>query len=185
MQLYRNGGLNARIAFNAMSGYDINRVIPETQNALGFLGDDMFKYLGPGEDVMATDPQYADVMRWSASKRLSVETRREHRRDPERVRGSRPVYDVGKLKWRARATGSRATNSSRGRRRSGRLGPADRSRAGRAAPRLQDDEGEQRTDVPDDGRDERRSVAAVPEPLLRHHRPDASPGRRACRPRSG
>ena len=73
MQLYRNGGLNARIAFNAMSGYDINRVIPETQNALGFLGDDMFKYLGPGEDVMATDPQYADVMRWSASKRLSVE----------------------------------------------------------------------------------------------------------------
>ena len=28
MQLYRDGGLDARIAFNAMSGYDINRVIP-------------------------------------------------------------------------------------------------------------------------------------------------------------
>ena len=101
MQLYRNGGLNARIAFNAMSGYDINRVIPETQNALGFLGDDMFKYLGPGEDVMATDPQYADVMRWSASKRLSVET---HVGNIDAIlngfEAADQVYDVGKLKWR-------------------------------------------------------------------------------------
>jgi predicted amidohydrolase YtcJ len=101
MQLYRNGGLNARIAFNAMSGYDINRVIPETQNTFGFLGDDMFKYLGPGEDVMATDPQYADVMRWSASKRLSVET---HVGNIDAIlngfEAADQVYDVGKLKWR-------------------------------------------------------------------------------------
>jgi predicted amidohydrolase YtcJ len=101
MQLYRNGGLNARIAFNAMSGYDINRVIPETQNALGFLGDEMFKYLGPGEDVMATDPQYADVMRWSASKRLSVET---HVGNIDAIlngfEAADQVYDVGELKWR-------------------------------------------------------------------------------------
>jgi predicted amidohydrolase YtcJ len=101
MQLYRDGGLNVRIAFNAMSGYDINRVIPETQNALGFLGDDMFKYLGPGEDVMATDPQYADVMRWSASKRLSVET---HVGNIDAIlngfEAGNEVYDVGELKWR-------------------------------------------------------------------------------------
>jgi predicted amidohydrolase YtcJ len=101
MQLYREGRLNARIAFNAMSGYDINRVIPETQNALGFLGDDMFKYLGPGEDVMATDPQYADVMRWSASKRLSVET---HVGNIDAIlagfEAADQVYDVGELKWR-------------------------------------------------------------------------------------
>jgi hypothetical protein len=101
MQLYRDGGLNARIAFNAMSGYDINRVIPETQNTFGFLGDDMFKYLGPGEDVMATDPQYADVMRWSASKRLSVET---HVGNIDAIlsgfEAADQVYDIGKLKWR-------------------------------------------------------------------------------------
>jgi predicted amidohydrolase YtcJ len=101
MALYRDGGLNARIAFNAMSGYDINRVIPETQNVQGFLGDDMFKYLGPGEDVMATDPQYADVMRWSASKRLSVET---HVGDIDAIlngfEAADEVYDVGELKWR-------------------------------------------------------------------------------------
>ena len=101
MQLYREGRLNARIAFNAMSGYDINRVIPETQNTFGFLGDDMFKYFGPGEDVMATDPQYADVMRWSASKRLSVET---HVGDIDAIltgfEAADQVYDVGELKWR-------------------------------------------------------------------------------------
>jgi predicted amidohydrolase YtcJ len=101
MQLYRDGGLNARIAFNAMSGYDINRVIPETQNTFGFLGDDMFKYLGPGEDVMATDPQYADVMRWSASKRLSVET---HVGNIDAIlngfEAADQVHDIGELKWR-------------------------------------------------------------------------------------
>ena len=101
MALYRSEGLNARIAFNAMSGYDINRVIPETQNTFGFLGDDMFKYLGPGEDVMATDPQYADVMRWSASKRLSVET---HVGNIDAIlngfEAANAVYPVGELKWR-------------------------------------------------------------------------------------
>ena len=101
MALYRSEGLNARIAFNAMSGYDINRVIPETQNTFGFLGDDMFKYLGPGEDVMATDPLYADVMRWSASKRLSVET---HVGDIDAIldgfEAADAVYDIGTLKWR-------------------------------------------------------------------------------------
>jgi predicted amidohydrolase YtcJ len=101
MHLYRTAGLNVRIAFNAMSGYDINRVIPETQNALGFLGDDMFKYLGPGEDVMATNPLYADVMRWSASKRLSVET---HVGDIDAIldgfEAADAVQPIADLKWR-------------------------------------------------------------------------------------
>ena len=101
MALYRSEGLNARIVFNAMSGYDIDRVIPETQNTFGFLGDDMFKYLGPGEDVMATDPPYADVMRWSASKRLSVET---HVGDIDAIlngfEAANAVHPVGELKWR-------------------------------------------------------------------------------------
>ena len=101
MALYRSEGLDARIVFNAMSGYDINRVIPETQNTFGFLGDDMFNYLGPGEDVMATDPEYADVMRWSAAKRLSVET---HVGDIDAIldgfEAADAVYPVGELKWR-------------------------------------------------------------------------------------
>jgi hypothetical protein len=113
MQLYRDGGLNARIAFNAMSGYDINRVIPETQNTFGFLGDDMFKYLGPGEDVMATDPLYGEVMRWSASKRLSVET---HVGNIDAIltgfESADTVYDVGELKWRIAHPGNGDPNDT-------------------------------------------------------------------------
>lgn len=113
MALYRSEGLNARIAFNAMSGYDISRVIPETQNALGFLGDDMFKYLGPGEDVMATDPAYADVMRWSAAKRLSVET---HVGNIDAILNgfetANTVYPVGELKWRIAHPGNGEPNDT-------------------------------------------------------------------------
>jgi predicted amidohydrolase YtcJ len=101
MALYRSEGLDARIVFNAMSGYDPTRVIPETQNTFGFLGDDMFKYLGPGEDVMATDPLYGDIVRWSAAKRLSVET---HVGDIDAIlngfESANTVYPVGDLKWR-------------------------------------------------------------------------------------
>jgi predicted amidohydrolase YtcJ len=101
MQLYRDGGLNARIAFNAMSGYDIDRVVPETQNTFGFLGDDMFRYLGPGEDVMEEDPGYHDFTRYAAGKRLSVET---HVGNVSMIldgfEAGNTVYPVGKLKWR-------------------------------------------------------------------------------------
>jgi hypothetical protein len=113
MALYRSGGLNARIVFNAMSGYDITRVIPETQNTQGFLGDDMFKYLGPGEDVMATDPLYTDVMRWSASKRLSVET---HVGNIDAIlngfEAADTVSDVGDLKWKIAHPGNGEPNDT-------------------------------------------------------------------------
>ena len=101
MALYRDGALNARIAFNAMSGYDITRVKPETANAVGFLGDDMFKYLGPGEDVMGTDPLYVETMEYAAGKRLSVET---HVGNIDAIlngfEAANAVYPVGELKWR-------------------------------------------------------------------------------------
>lgn len=113
MELYRDGGLNARIVFNAMSGYDINRVIPETQNTFGFLGDDMFKYLGPGEDVMATDPLYGEVMRWSAAKRLSVET---HVGNIDAIltgfESADTVSDVGNLKWKIAHPGNGEPNDT-------------------------------------------------------------------------
>ena len=101
MALYRSEGLDARIAFNAMHGYDISRVVPETQNALGFLGDDMFRYLGVGEDVMATDPAYVDTMRYAAGRRLSVET---HVGNIDAIlngfEAADTVHPVDELKWR-------------------------------------------------------------------------------------
>lgn len=102
MHLYRTKGLNARIAYNQMSGYaGFPRQLEDTRNAVGFLGDDMFRYMGPGEDMMANDPDYPDFTRHSAAKRLSVETHLGVL-DPllTGFEAADEVYDIEKLKWR-------------------------------------------------------------------------------------
>jgi len=102
MHLYRTKGLNARIAYNAMSGYaGFPRQLEDTRNAVGFLGDDMFRYMGPGEDMMPNDPDYSDFTRHSAAKRLSVETH-VGVLDPllDGFEAANQVYPINKLKWR-------------------------------------------------------------------------------------
>lgn len=73
--LHRTEGLDARIAYHQMSSYaGAARAMEDLRNAVGFLGDDKFKYLGPGEDTMASDPNYEEFVRLAARKRVSVET---------------------------------------------------------------------------------------------------------------
>ena len=75
MYLYRNEGLPVRIAYHQMSRYaGPVSAMEDLRNAVGFLGDDWFKYLGPGEDTMATDAGYADFTTMAARKQLSLET---------------------------------------------------------------------------------------------------------------
>ena len=102
MHLYRTKGLNARIAFNQMSGYaGFQRELEDTRNAVGFLGDDMFRYMGPGEDMMPDDPDYSDFTRHTAAKRLSVETH-VGALDPllTGFEAANAVYPIARLKWR-------------------------------------------------------------------------------------
>jgi predicted amidohydrolase YtcJ len=102
MHLYRTSGLNARIAYNAMSNYEgFPRQLQDTRNAIGFLGDDMFRYLGPGEDMMPDDPDYNDFTRYAAAKRLSVETH-VGVLNPllDGFEAGNGVYPTAKLKWR-------------------------------------------------------------------------------------
>src|SRR4051794_15059601 len=78
-QLYRDGNLHARVAYHEMSNAYGAGPLPHSlaslENAIGFLGDDMVRYLGPGEDFMATQGQdYIDYAKFAAKKRLSVET---------------------------------------------------------------------------------------------------------------
>ncbi len=78
-QLYRDGGLHARVAYHEMANaYGANALpheLASLENAVGFVGDDMVRYLGPGEDMMATQGQdYVDYAKFAAKKRLSVET---------------------------------------------------------------------------------------------------------------
>jgi predicted amidohydrolase YtcJ len=108
MQLYRDRGLDARIAFNAMSNYEgFPRQLEDTRNTFGFLGDDMFRYLGPGEDMMADDPDYQDFTRYAAGKRLSVETH-VGALNPllDGFEAGNTVYPISKLKWRVAHPGN-------------------------------------------------------------------------------
>jgi predicted amidohydrolase YtcJ len=106
MQLYRDGGLNARIAYhdmaNAYTAGALEREKTLTENAVGFLGDDMFRYLGQGEDMMATMADYNEYAKYAAAKRLSVET---HVGGPidailNGFEMADAIYPVGTLKWR-------------------------------------------------------------------------------------
>ena len=63
----------------------------------------MLRYLGPGEDFMATQGQdYVDYVKFSAGKRLSVETHVGGAIDNilSGMEQANAVYPIGKLKWK-------------------------------------------------------------------------------------
>ncbi|WP_432478173.1 amidohydrolase [Nocardioides sp. GXQ0305] len=102
MYLYRNEGLPVRIAYHQMSRYaGPVAAMEDLRNAVGFLGDDWFKYLGPGEDTMATDAGYSDFTTMAARKQLSLET---HVGDIEAIlagfEAAASVAPVDGLEWR-------------------------------------------------------------------------------------
>lgn len=106
-QLYRNGDLHARVAYHEMANaYGANPLpheLASLENAVGFVGDDMVRYLGPGEDMMATQGQdYVDYAKFAARKRLSVETHVGGSIDDilSGMEQANQVYPVGTLKWR-------------------------------------------------------------------------------------
>jgi predicted amidohydrolase YtcJ len=81
IQLWRQGRLNARVAFHLMNNFEgLDRVLADTRHALGFLGDDRLRYLGVGEEVLCPGNQpppnaqeYEDISKHLAANRLSFE----------------------------------------------------------------------------------------------------------------
>jgi predicted amidohydrolase YtcJ len=101
MLLYRNGGFTVRIAYHDMSNYEgPAQAIIENRTRIAPLGDDMFRFLGPGEDTMATSPGYADFTRFAAEKRLSVETHvGNHNAILDGFEAANEVYPISELNW--------------------------------------------------------------------------------------
>jgi predicted amidohydrolase YtcJ len=101
MHLYRSGGFTVRIAYHDMSNYQgFQQVLLDTRTRVAPLGDDMFRYMGPGEDTMATDANYHDFTRYAAFKRFSVET---HVGDLDAIltgfEAGNAVYPISQLIW--------------------------------------------------------------------------------------
>ena len=176
--LYREHGLNARIAFNAMSGYGgWPRQEQDIANEFGFLGDDMFRYLGPGEDMMPDDPDYPTFTRAGSQQAAQ---RRDARRRPRsaarRLRGGQhglpgveaQVADRAPQQQRAERCAARPRQRPRRRLGADVLGSPQRS----ARSALQDGHGKRRAHVPRHRRDQRRAVGSVPNAVVRDHRSD-------------
>ena len=101
MYLYQSGGFTVRIAYHDMSKYlGYQQVLLDTRTRIGPLGDDIFRYLGPGEDTMATDVDYKDFTRYAAFKRFSVETHvGDHNAILDGFEAGNVVYPISQLTW--------------------------------------------------------------------------------------
>jgi len=106
-QLYRDGNLHARVAYHEMSNAyaagALAHSLASLENAVGFVGDDWVRYLGPGEDFMATQgADYVTYAKFAAKKRLSVETHVGGSIDAilDGMEAANTLYPVGVLKWR-------------------------------------------------------------------------------------
>jgi predicted amidohydrolase YtcJ len=80
LELRRRNRLNARVAFHLMNNFGgLEQVLADTRNPVGFLGDDMLRYLGVGEEVFCPGNQpppaeeYLEISKHLARNRLSFE----------------------------------------------------------------------------------------------------------------
>jgi predicted amidohydrolase YtcJ len=81
IQLRRDGRLNARIVFHVMNNFSgLQQVLPDHRHPLGFMGDDMLRYLGVGEEVLCpgdqpapTPAEYQAIANFLAANRMSFE----------------------------------------------------------------------------------------------------------------
>lgn len=80
LELRRRNRLDARVAFHLMNNFGgLEQVLADTRNAVGFLGDDMLRYLGVGEEVFCPGNQpppaeeYLEISKHLARNRLSFE----------------------------------------------------------------------------------------------------------------
>lgn len=102
ISLRRANELDARISFHMHSNYGgLEQLLSDTRNAIGFVGDDMLRYMGPGEDNdVITDEDYFDATRYAAANRLSVEHHvGNHDRNLAGYEAANEVYPISELTW--------------------------------------------------------------------------------------
>jgi hypothetical protein len=81
IQLWRDGRLNARIAYHLMNNFSgLSQVLQDHRHPLPFMGDDMLRYLGVGEEVLCPGNQpppnpaeYQAIANFLAANRMSFE----------------------------------------------------------------------------------------------------------------
>ncbi len=111
IHLRREDRLNARITFHLMNNFSgLRQVLPDHRHALGFMGDDMLRYLGVGEEVFCPgnepprDPvEYVEIASFLAANRMSF----EHHASADATQEAEldgweqanKIYPLSKLHW--------------------------------------------------------------------------------------
>jgi len=111
IQLRRDGRLNARIVFHLMNNFSgLSQILPDHRHPLGFMGDDMLRYLGVGEEVLCPGDQpapvpaeYQAIANFLASNRLSFENHASADATQAAVLGfweqANKVHPIADLHW--------------------------------------------------------------------------------------
>jgi predicted amidohydrolase YtcJ len=81
IQLWRDGRLNARVTYHLMNNFSgLSQVLQDHRHPLPFMGDDMLRYLGVGEEVLCPGNQpppnpaeYQAIANFLAANRMSFE----------------------------------------------------------------------------------------------------------------
>jgi len=111
IQLRREDRLNARISFHLMNNFSgLKQLLPDHRHALGFMGDDMLRYLGVGEEVLCpgNEPppnpeEYQAIAEFLAANRMSF----EHHASADATQAAEldgwehanQVYPLARLHW--------------------------------------------------------------------------------------
>ena len=111
IQLRRDGRLNARIVFHLMNNFSgLAQILPDHRHPLGFMGDDMLRYLGVGEEVLCPGDQpapvpaeYQAIANFLAANRMSFENHASADATQAAVLGfweqANKVHPIAELHW--------------------------------------------------------------------------------------
>ena len=104
IQLHRSGELDARVTFHLSANYaGLEQALADTRNAMGFVGDDMLRYMGVGEEVYpGAYVDYEVLTTHLAANRLSFEHHTTDTSIDEQLAGfeaANEVYPIADLVW--------------------------------------------------------------------------------------
>jgi predicted amidohydrolase YtcJ len=111
IHLRREDRLNARITFHLMNNFSgLNQVLSDHRHTLGFMGDDVLRYLGVGEEVLCPgnqpppDPkEYQAIVNFLAANRMSFEHHasadQTQRAELDAWEVANTIYPLARLHW--------------------------------------------------------------------------------------
>jgi predicted amidohydrolase YtcJ len=111
LELWRDRRLNARVAYHEMNNFSgLQQLLLDQRHPIGFLGDDMLRKLGVGEEVLCPGNQpppnpdeYQAIVNYLASNRVAFQNHASSDATQTAMLGywekANQIYPIAKLRW--------------------------------------------------------------------------------------